>query len=52
VLDNIALIPQYRANLTYDKAADQAWAHRGGSPPCDASNGFPRSQAFTRRIVS
>lgn len=25
VLDNIALIPQYRANLTYDKAADQAW---------------------------
>ena len=26
VLDNIALIPQYRANLAYDKAADQAWA--------------------------
>lgn len=26
VLDNIALIPQYRANLTYDKAADLAWA--------------------------
>jgi ABC-type sugar transport system ATPase subunit len=26
VLDNIALIPQYRANLPYDKAADQAWA--------------------------
>ncbi|OYY92710.1 MAG: hypothetical protein B7Y41_15015 [Hydrogenophilales bacterium 28-61-23] len=25
VLDNIALIPQYRANLTYDKAADLAW---------------------------
>ncbi len=25
VLDNIALIPQYRANLAYDKAADQAW---------------------------
>jgi ABC-type lipoprotein export system ATPase subunit len=24
-LDNIALIPQYRANLAYDKAADQAW---------------------------
>lgn len=26
VLDNIALIPQYRANLSYEKAADQAWA--------------------------
>jgi ABC-type lipoprotein export system ATPase subunit len=25
-LDNIALIPQYRANLDYDAAADQAWA--------------------------
>ncbi|MDP2788259.1 MAG: hypothetical protein Q8O79_09335 [Pseudomonadota bacterium] len=25
VLDNIALIPQYRTNLTYDEAADQAW---------------------------
>jgi ABC-type lipoprotein export system ATPase subunit len=25
VLDNIALIPQYRANLAYNKAADQAW---------------------------
>ena len=25
VLDNIALIPQYRANLDYDNAADQAW---------------------------
>lgn len=26
VLDNIALIPQYRANLHYEAAADQAWA--------------------------
>ncbi len=26
VLDNIALIPQYRGNLAYAKAADQAWA--------------------------
>ena len=26
VLDNIALIPQYRVNLDYDAAADQAWA--------------------------
>jgi ABC-type lipoprotein export system ATPase subunit len=26
VLDNIALIPQYRDNLGYDAAADQAWA--------------------------
>lgn len=26
VLDNIALIPQYRSNLKYDLAADQAWA--------------------------
>ena len=26
VLDNIALIPQYRANLGYDPAADQAWS--------------------------
>ena len=26
VLDNIALIPQYRANLHYDAAADQAWS--------------------------
>lgn len=26
VLDNIALIPQYRTNLTYDRAADQAWS--------------------------
>lgn len=26
VLDNIALIPQYRSNLTYNKAADLAWA--------------------------
>jgi ABC-type lipoprotein export system ATPase subunit len=26
VLDNIALIPQYRANLAYNKAADEAWA--------------------------
>lgn len=26
VLDNIALIPQYRANLGYDAAADQAWS--------------------------
>lgn len=25
VLDNIALIPQYRINLAYDAAADQAW---------------------------
>ncbi len=25
VLDNIALIPQYRSNLAYAKAADQAW---------------------------
>lgn len=25
VLDNIALIPQYRHNLGYDAAADQAW---------------------------
>ena len=25
VLDNIALIPQYRGNLAYAKAADQAW---------------------------
>jgi len=26
VLDNIALIPQYRSNLKYSMAADQAWA--------------------------
>lgn len=26
VLDNIALIPQYRHNLKYDMAADMAWA--------------------------
>ena len=26
VLDNIAVIPQYRSNLAYDVAADQAWA--------------------------
>jgi ABC-type lipoprotein export system ATPase subunit len=26
VLDNIALIPQYRTNLGYDTAADQAWS--------------------------
>ena len=26
VLDNIALIPQYRTNLDYDAAADQAWS--------------------------
>ena len=26
VLDNIALIPQYRDNLGYDPAADQAWS--------------------------
>ena len=26
VLDNIALIPQYRTNLSYEKAADQAWS--------------------------
>lgn len=25
MLDNIALIPQYRANQSYEKAADQAW---------------------------
>lgn len=26
VLDNVALIPQYRTNLGYDPAADQAWS--------------------------
>nr|HNH90279.1 hypothetical protein [Thiobacillaceae bacterium] len=26
VLDNIALIPQYRTNLDYNAAADQAWS--------------------------
>jgi ABC-type lipoprotein export system ATPase subunit len=26
VLDNIALIPQYQANLDYDAAADRAWS--------------------------
>lgn len=26
VLDNIAMIPQYRENLAYDAAADAAWA--------------------------
>ncbi|MEW5788641.1 MAG: hypothetical protein AB1899_12390 [Pseudomonadota bacterium] len=29
VLDNIAVIPQYRSNLAYDPAADQAWALLG-----------------------
>lgn len=26
VLENIAIVPQYRQNLSYDVAADQAWA--------------------------
>lgn len=26
VLENIAIVPQYRNNLTYNQAADQAWA--------------------------
>jgi ABC-type proline/glycine betaine transport system ATPase subunit len=26
VLENIAIVPQYRQNLGYDAAADQAWA--------------------------
>lgn len=26
VLENIAIVPQYRQNLAYDAAADQAWA--------------------------
>lgn len=29
VLDNIAVIPQYRANLAYDAAADLAWGLLG-----------------------
>lgn len=26
VLDNIAIVPQYRQNMAYGEAADQAWA--------------------------
>jgi len=26
VLENVAIVPQYRQNLAYDQAADQAWA--------------------------
>lgn len=26
VLENIAIVPQYRQNMVYDQAADQAWA--------------------------
>lgn len=26
VLENIAIVPQYRQNLSYERAADQAWA--------------------------
>lgn len=29
VLDNIAMIPEYRENLAYDAAADRAWALLG-----------------------
>jgi ABC-type proline/glycine betaine transport system ATPase subunit len=45
VLENIAIVPQYRQNLSYEDAADQAWTllFRVGRTEC----AFKRDPALT-----